>query len=132
MNIKSIFIAVAVASLLMIPMPPGSAWAGSEGGLPPAGGISGPELWGTVVVDCGAQRATLRVKGVADCNVETAAFSMVWLLCPATEKSPLYFVLTGVNLTSMGITGTPVITKVKNFKVEGSLVSFDVQIRSTP
>ncbi len=132
MNIKNIFIAVAVASLFMISMPAGKVWAGAEGGQPPTGGISGPELWGTVVIDCAAKWATLRVKCVVDCNVETAAVSMSWLTCPTTEKSPLYLVLTGVDLTSMGITGTPVITKVKNFKIEGNVASFDVQIRSTP
>jgi hypothetical protein len=132
MNIKNMFIAVTVASLLMISIPAGKVWAGSEGSQPPAGGISGPELWGTVVVDCAAKWATLRVKRVVDCNVDTAAVSISWLTCPSTEKSPMYLVLTGVDLTSMGIPGTPVITKVKNFSAQGNVYSFDVQIRSTP
>jgi len=133
MKIKHVSFMGLLVVLVAILVTPGQVGAGSEGGQPPAGGVSGPEIWGVVVLDCNIRVATLRVKRINDCVVETEAVtSSNWTTCPANEKSPINMVLTGVDLTSVGITGTPIITKVKNFELKNNIASFDAQIRSTP
>ena len=111
------------------------SWAGGEG-QPPAAGVSGPEIWGVVVIDCLQGQASLRVKTINNCVVDTDAFLSLWLQCPSTVSEILWFIMDpqAINLTAMGITGAPIITKVKNFELKngGDLVSFDAQIRSTP
>ena len=110
---------------------------------PPVGGpqTGDTEIWGEVVVDCGgsgnvANYATLRVKRVVDCDIDTKG--VVWTsssnVCPdggLSENDVLNMVLSPVDLSDMGITGIPIITKVKNFKREGSsaIYSFDAQIK---
>jgi hypothetical protein len=109
-----------------------SAWAME----PPIGGesIQGPALWGVVVIDCTNNLASLRVKQVCDCNVKTQAWTMAWTAdCPDDAGDPLYFRLdfSIEGCDSNPIPGTPIITKVKNFKVESltGVVSFDAQIK---
>ena len=72
--------------------------------------------------------ATLRVKKIDDCNVDTAAQTMVVTGIPLSEADIL-----NVRLTKGSLFGlpncTPIITKVKNFKIENNLVSFDAQIK---
>ena len=112
---------------------------------PPSGDpVTGDtEIWGEVVVDCGgcgdfSNYATLRVKRVVDCNIETQA--VIWTsssdVCPSgglTETNVLGMYFPTLDLSDMGITGKPIITKVKNFKREASpndnIYSFDAQIK---
>lgn len=134
MKRKEKFIGLVVAVMMLVPS--GLAWAGGEG-QPPAAGISGPELWAVVVINCTSDLASLRVKRINNCEVETDAFLVGnFSLCPSSAADALYYQLTGISLSGMGITGTPIITRAKNFqsKTEGSVntVSFDAQIRSTP
>ena len=130
MSIKMRIIGLVIGLALVVPW--SLAWSGGEG-TPPAAGVSGPEIWGVVVIDCSIERATLRVKTIDNCVVETDAFLEQWpeALCPATVAQVLWTELS-IDLSGMGITGTPIITKVKNFIVKGDVVSFDAQIRSTP
>jgi hypothetical protein len=133
MKTKHIFFSALVVSLVAILMAAGQVGAGSEGKLPPGSEatISGPEIWGVVVLDCSRDMATLRVKRINNCDVETEAVMVPWVTCPVTAADPVNVYLDGVNLTSMGIAQTPIITKVKNFEIQGNIASFDVQIRST-
>jgi hypothetical protein len=99
---------------------------------PTTGTIVGPELWGVVVIDCGAEStATLRVKRVDDCDVQTQAVVVNWTSCPSSENDPLNKILTGVVLFDInpGANPVPIITKVKNWTVQGTIFSFDVQIK---
>jgi len=118
------------AVMFVLIMTAGQVWAGAEDPRT-TGTIEGPELWGVAVIDCSIKNvATLRVKRIVDCNVETQAVVQDWTSgCPTDASTPLYWQLTGVSL--FGLTGTPIITKVKNFKMEsgGVIYSFDAQIK---
>ncbi len=105
------------------------AWSGGEGSAPP--NVEGPEVWGVIVMDCtnpSAIHGTFRVKAIDNCNVQTEAFAGTWPTCPESATDPL-----GVDLAGpiAGI-ANPVITRVKNFHVQGDIVSFDAQIRNSP
>jgi hypothetical protein len=97
------------------------------------GTVGPPELWGVVVVDCTTNMATLRVKSIEDCNVDTQAVIQNVTACPSDPSDLLNHRLDGVVL--FGIMKTPIITKVKNYKEEkdsGGLInriSCDVQIK---
>jgi hypothetical protein len=127
---KSLGFVLIVAVLTMFVLS-SSAWAGE----PPTGGeaIQGPALWCVVVLDCTNDWASMRVKQVCDCNVKTQAWAVSWAAdCPDDAGDVLYYRL---SLSVEGcdgnpISGTPIITKVKNFKVESTgVVSFDAQIK---
>jgi hypothetical protein len=102
------------------------------GNPPPASpDIVGPEYWGVVVVNCSNNTATLRVKRVVDCNVETQGLTMTWptSVCPLTENSLMY---NWFDAVIFGQTGKPIITKVKNFKLDSNatdVYSADVQVQ---
>jgi hypothetical protein len=111
-------------------------WAGGPEDPPDAGSVGGPELWGVMIIDCGANNLViLRVKRIVDCNVETQAFvsDLGILGCPADETTPLWRKL-GVTIFDINPDPTamdPIITRVKNFKEETgqNVYSFDVQIK---
>jgi len=120
---------LAILTLLM----PCSHVMGGGGLEPPAGAtITGPEIWGVVVINCvsGEELATVRVKRVVGCNVETEALvEPSWTLgCPANAAA-----LEGQSLlpgtTFFGITGTAFINKVTNFNNQGNVVSCDAQFK---
>ncbi len=113
-----------------------AAWAGTGWTEPPIGGeFVGPELWAVVVIDCSqaGDPGTLRLKRVVDCNVETLAFAgNIGVSCPSNaqeaEQISLTLDLSSWSLPPAGATDT-VITKVKNFRSDGDIVSFDAQIK---
>jgi hypothetical protein len=114
------------------------ALAGAGIEPPPAGAVfSGPEIWGVVVIFCGPgvgdDIATVRFKRVVDCNVETEAEFITGgsLGCPASADEVLNQSLPAYPETEVfGQTGkTPYVTLVKNFRVEGQVVSFDAQFK---
>jgi len=120
---------LAILTLLM----PCSQVLGGGGFEPPPPGatITGPEIWGVIVIYCGGNNwATVRAKRVVDCNVETEALvEPSWTLgCPATAAA-----IEGQSLlpgtTFFGITGTAFINKVTNFNNQGNVVSCDAQFK---
>lgn len=129
MNIIKVLLIAGFLAMLTMVMPAAQVWAGVEP-PPTTGTIQGPELWGVIVIDCTANFATLRVKRIVDCNVETQAVTMLWgTTCPQDETDPLWWKLEGIIL--FDYTGIPIITKVKNFKNEPGteIYSFDAQIK---
>lgn len=141
--------AVLIALIVMLASAP-LVWAGAEGGTPPdPNDVTGPEIWGTAVVRCEPSAAAnfiaIRVKRIQDCNVRTDALiitpSEIENGCPETGNAFLYQQLNPGDLFSDDPTNvpqglTPIVTKVKNFKVhsrnaDGSdaLLSFDAQIK---
>lgn len=90
--------------------------------------IIGPAMWAVGVCDeTGSPYATLRVKKIEGCDVDTDPLTQTSLpACPNSEGDILNLRLTG---SVFGLTCTPIITKVKNFKLDGNLSSFDVQIQ---
>jgi hypothetical protein len=121
--------------VLLAAAPQALAGAGPE---PPAGSIIGPtEVWGEVVLFCGPAppySATVRVKRVVDCNVETQALvDPNWAFgCSDDPNAPLKWALP-TSVTFFDITGTPFVSKVKNWKKivqpNGSVYSFDAQFK---
>jgi len=92
--------------------------------------IQGPELWGVVIMDCGKSIATLRVKRIKDCNVET--FSGVdnayQGTCPQDGDDSVNYAFQGQSFFP-DISGSAIITKTKNFQIDGSSISFDAQFK---
>ena len=116
-------LAVLALTLLMVP-----AFVLAAEPPPTTGTIEGPEVWGVVVINCDTGAATLRVKRVVDCNVETEVEFRTGVDCTAlTETYVLYQALPGGSL--FGDPREPILTKVKNFKKEADAVSFDAQIK---
>jgi hypothetical protein len=134
MKIRKTIYFTAALLILAAALVSGQALAGGGAEPPPEGAIiEGPEIWGVVVMFCGPSVgddiATVRFKRVVDCNVETEALvDLGWALeCPPDEAAA-----TGQTLpegTTVFGKATPFINKVKNFKKEGNIVSFDAQFK---
>jgi len=133
---KVLFMSVLITALALFGFG-GQVWAGGPENPPTSGTIGGPELWGEMIIDCGAGILSLRVKRIVDCDVETQAFMDTDFDqgCPDDETTPLYRKL-GVTLFDINPNPAvmdPIITKVKNYKQEAApndqIFSFDVQIK---
>ena len=126
-------------SVFLFAMSLGSqVFAGGLGSDPPTwcGDIVGPEVWGVVVVDCTKSVATLRVKRIVDCNVETVSGvdDNYQGNCPANAGDPINTVFSGETFFTTwepGFTGqSAIIMKVKNFKIEATgAISYDAQFK---
>jgi hypothetical protein len=126
---KALLVMGMVAALFMV-LPAVQAMAGVEPPDPNSGEkIVGPEMWGVVVIDGTVSpiRATLRVKKVDGCNIDTDPQTAEMTSSPVTAGDVLYFRLAPGSV--FGLSCQPIITKVKNFKVDDDLVSFDCQIK---
>ena len=119
---------------------------------PTEGTIQGPELWGVVILDCQSpEYLAIRVKRIVNCNVEVQTIVVPDSVgCPneqdtiPDDEEPLNRRFGSYKDQLFGITGTPIITKVKNFQREtytytvdgnppsqafGKVVTFDAQIK---
>ena len=117
--------------------------AGGVGIEPPQPGavITGPEIWGVVVISCPGgptnNFAIVRIKYVSECNVYTQALKdLGWTGgCPAdssaVEGQGLAVGTQFLDPAGDPFPGTPFITKVKNYRIEpdGQMVSFDAQFK---
>ena len=131
MNFKKTLMIIGLAAVFFAMSLGSQAYAG--GGVDPPAWcttIQGPELWGVVVVDCTKSVAALRVKRIVDCNVET--FSNVddnyQGTCPANGDGPINTAFQGQSFFS-DISGSAIITKTKNFQIDGTSISFDAQFK---
>ena len=92
--------------------------------------IVGPTMWAVGICDGDHGLATLRVKKIEDCDVDTDPQSASLNACPTQASDVLNYKLPQGSVfgrcNSEGY--QPIITKVKNFKTDGNLVSFDAQI----
>jgi hypothetical protein len=135
MNLKKMLLIVGWVAVVALtsPISPVTAGGGPE---PPTGAtIQGPEIWGEVIVYCSPSVpdvATVRVKRVVDCNVESQSIiDPNWQYgCSDDPNSPLKWSLpTGTKL--FNLPGTPFINKVKNYtknvQGDGAIYSFDAQ-----
>ena len=127
---KGLLVGLLVAGLCL-----GIPAAQVLGAEPPPGEdekIIGPTMWAVGVIDCtGTCYATLRVKKVEGCDVDThsqvGAGTDLGITGTPNETDVLYARLPLGSV--FGLPCVPIITKVKNFKNEGSIVSFDAQIQ---
>ena len=134
MRAKNVFLIFGLMAMTVILAAPGHVLAGA-GPEPPAGAtITGPEIWGVLVISCdsGNEVATVRVKRVVNCETFTEA--KIWPAWPwGCPNVAADLVDKGFDPASgetfFGLTGTPFITKVKNFERAGNLVSCDVQFK---
>jgi len=146
MKSKKVLVIIGLlAGVLVFLTPTSQVLAGGAGIEPPPPGaiISGPEIWGVVVIYCGAgpddDLAIIRIKYVSDCNVYTEALKdLNWedaIGCPAdaaaVEGQSLVVGTVFSDPTGVPFPGTPFITKVKNYRTEatGDTVSFDAQFK---
>ena len=92
MKLKAILLLGAIFTVIAVMGTGAQVFAGPEIPYNNTGTIVGPELWGVIVIDCEANHvATLRVKRVVDCNVETQAVVAPVSGCPADETSVLHW-----------------------------------------
>jgi hypothetical protein len=134
MKIKKVGLLVVSIMGLIVMGISSQALAGAGFEPPPPGAIyEGPEFWGTIVMKCfpglNNDYVAVRFKKVVDCDVETEArFETGGLLeCPADESEVLNQSLP--EGTVVFGKSTPYITNVKNFEIEGDVVSFDAQFK---
>jgi len=134
MRIRKFLLITGFLAIFALLIPCSQVLAGGGPEPPPEGVIfTGPEIWGVVVMLCGPSvgddYVAIRFKRVVDCNVETQAlFDTGWALeCPPDAAGAVGHTLP--EGTTVFGQATPYITKVKNFKKEGDIVSFDAQFK---
>ena len=133
-----------LACLLVTVAMVGPLWAGgTQSGFepPPGATVTGPELWGVVMMYCSPTNniATIRLKRVDDCNTETLTWiDLAWDSnnCPETADFKWDLPQLQGRLTSeWETTGTPYIEKVKNFDRQYdqaqdiAIISFDAMLK---
>jgi hypothetical protein len=131
-TMKTVKMILLMSLLIVFLMPATQVLAGGEPPNSDMYTIEGPALWAVGVIDCGTPvKATLRIKSIDGCQVETQAIVLSPANCPASENDLLWktweVTLFGINPDPASM--TPIITKVKNFKSEAAVVSFDAQIK---
>ena len=143
MRIRTVILIVGLIATLILAMPPSQIWAGGAEGVPPGANekLQGPEIWAVVVLYCNQNEVVVRAKRIEDCIVDTqAVIEVISSVCligdpPTTiEASDMLYQRLGQSGDLFGITGIPIVTKVKNFKQDidpnqGTLYSFDAQIK---
>ena len=132
MKLMKASLAMGTVLLFVFMAPAGQVMGGFEPPNPNAGEtIAGPVMWGVAVIaDMGTAGTigTLRVKKIDGCDISTDHQRVAGLQnLPSGEEDVLYYRLEAG--TVFGLPCVPIITKVKNFKTDGSLVSFDCQIK---
>jgi hypothetical protein len=127
MMVKKVLLILVGIMMVIVIGPVGLVMGGEPS--PPGSGekIVGPTMWAVGICDDNASLVTLRVKKIEDCNVDTDPQSAT-LSCPTSASNVLYYRLGLESVFGRCPAYEPIITKVKNFKVDGSLVSFDAQI----
>jgi hypothetical protein len=130
MNLKKTFLVGGLMAALIIATPGLSVFAMEPAPDPEVEKIIGPTMWAVCVINTEGGAATLRVKKIDDCNVDTDPQVATVPVAGLSESTILYYRLTeGVFPSDFESTCTPIITKVKNYKEDGDLVSFDAQIQ---
>jgi hypothetical protein len=123
---------ILVGMMMMVITGPVSLVMGGEPSPPGSGEkIVGPTMWAVGIVNCpagGGISATLRVKKIEDCDVNTDPQYTILNACPEQVSHLVYYQLTPGSVFSQCPSYNPIITKVKNFKIDGDLRSFDAQI----
>jgi hypothetical protein len=131
MKLSKQLFAKVLGTVLIVLIWSGAVFAGAGPEPPPGATITGPEIWGVVVLNCNGGTGTLRVKRVVDCNTETSAGIVTgWPVTPSncpTQASQVEGFDVGQSI--FGLPGTAFINKAKNFKKEGDIVSFDAQLK---
>jgi hypothetical protein len=140
MRIRNIILIAGLVATLIMAMPPSQIWAGGAEGNPPGAGekLVGPEIWAVIVLYCDQNEVVVRAKRIENCIVDTqAVIKGIPSIClNPIEASDMIYQRLGNDYTAQelfGITGIPIVTKVKNFKQDidpdkGTLYSFDAQI----
>ena len=131
MSYKKMLLIVGLAAIFLAMSLGSQAYAG--GGIDPPAWcttIQGPELWGVIIMDNASGVSALRVKRIVDCNVQTfASVDPSWQAdFPDDAGDPIHWAFQGVSFFS-DIQGSAIITKVKNFQTDGTIISFDAQFK---
>ncbi|MBT8334166.1 MAG: hypothetical protein KJP19_07010 [Deltaproteobacteria bacterium] len=130
MKVRKVILVLVAIIMVTIAVPFSLVMGGEPS--PPGDGekIVGPTMWAVGIVNCNSDVATLRVKKIEGCDVETDPQSTTVNGCPDQVSS-----LVNYRLLQGSVFGRcdypnhfPIITKVKNLKSDGVLRSFDAQI----
>ena len=142
MRIRTVILIAGLVATLILAMPPSQIWAGGAEGVPPGAGekLQGPEIWAVIVLHCDQNEVIVRAKRINNCIVDTQAVikgipSVCFKGDPPTipiEASDMIYQRLGLSGELFEIPGIPIVTKVKNFKQDGTgittIYSFDAQI----
>jgi hypothetical protein len=143
MDLKKMLLIAGWVVVFIVISPVSHVTAGVGPEPPDTATITGPEIWGEVVMYCSEGAAvpdvvTIRVKRVNDCVVETQALiEPNWGFgCSDDPNAPLKWSLPQ-GTTFWDILGTPFISRVKNYKKEATapgpagskIYSFDAQFK---
>lgn len=131
MNLKKNLIIVGLCAVMVLAGSVFLAMAG-EGPEPPANAVFLDDVvWGVAVIHCTDNVATIRVKKVdsQNCVVATEAVVDTSWAGGCLEADELVGESFASNISFFDIQGTPFISKVKNYKREGDVLSFDTQIK---
>ena len=136
MNYRGFRCAVGMLVLIMAMGTTPTIWAAEP---PPVGGtIVGPEFWAVLVINENPMGASVRVKRIKDCVVTTEAeWVTTGVNFPLLATDPLNYTWDGGTFFAgdpdIPANGVPIITKVKNFNIEGTepnrVCSFDAQVK---
>jgi len=133
MKIKEVLFIAGLIALFTIAIPIAPVLGGIEPAPDPANyKIVGPSMWAVgVIKGCGtgAIIGTLRVKKIEGCDVDTDPQAITDITCPLSGSNILFYRLPPGSVFGRCPSYEPIITKVKNFKNEGDIVSFDAQIQ---
>jgi len=130
MNLGKLFLVAGLTVVMVIIGPASLVMAGYEGQPPTASEkLIGPEMWGVVIIETGSKLATLRVKKIEDCVVDTDPQKTTLTSVPTSAGDALFIRLSSGSVFGLGC--TPIITQVKNYKHDtgDGLISFDCQIK---
>ncbi len=125
---KSLLILVCVAMMVLA----GSAFTAMAGGgpEPPAEAVILDDVvWGVAVIHCTGGVATIRVKKVDSQNCVVATEAVVDTAWEGGCETEDQLIGESFGISFFNIQGTPFISKVKNYKKEGNILSFDAQIK---
>ena len=139
MRYRKLMMTIGLLAVFCMAMPVSQVLAVADPGTRPTGTITGPDVWGVVVITGSSGTSTLRVKQIDDCDVYTEAVTLVGFECPINDEAGIqYYVLPPqIKLhdkagNEIGPDGASlIIMKVKNYQVDpinSDVCSFDALI----
>jgi len=136
MNRRIVLMMIGIMAVLILLGSASAVLAGNEP-QPPMGAekIIGPTMWAVGIIDSTGTapfKAIFRIKNVEDCEVNTLALDQSNAVLPINNLPAGPGDIEYVRINADAIFGLPcqgIITKVKNFKIDGIWYSFDAQIQ---
>ncbi len=129
MNLKKNMIIVGLCAVMVLAGSGFTAMAGGGPEPPAEAVILDDVVWGVAVIRCTGGVATIRVKKVDSQNCVVATEAVVDTAWEGGCLTEDLLIGESFGISFFNIQGTPFISKVKNYKSEGVILSFDAQIK---